>query len=121
MTESQAMTAKVCKLSAEQLNLQCQCTVQYHQVLRELLSQQGDDGSIYGMIINERPNLLAKSRVFVSEHCLQKQRDIITAIETVIAMPAYQQRVLAYAPEVAHYQPKAQGVFFGYDFHLEGE
>jgi len=121
MTESQAMTAKVCKLSAEELNLQCQYTVQCHQVLRELLSQQGDDGSIYGMIINERPNLLAKSRVFVSEHCLQKQRDIITAIETVIAMPAYQQRVLAYAPEVAHYQPKAQGVFFGYDFHLEGE
>jgi len=121
MTESQAMTAKVCKLSAEELNLQCQYTVQCHQVLRELLSQQGDDGSIYGMIINERPNLLAKSRVFVSEHCLQKQRDIITAIETVIAMPAYQQRVLAYAPEVVHYQPKAQGVFFGYDFHLEGE
>ena len=121
MTESQAMTAKVCKLSTEQLNLQCQCTAQCYQVLRELLSQQGDDGSIYDMIVNERPNLLAKSRVFVSEHCLQKQRDIITAIETVIAMPAYQQRVLAYAPEVAHYQPKAQGVFFGYDFHLEGE
>jgi hypothetical protein len=121
MTGPQAMTTTACKLNAEQLNQQCQCAVQCHQTLHELLTQQGDDGSIYDMIINERPHLLAKSRVFVSAHCLQKQRDIITAIETVIAMPAYQQRVLAYAPDIAHYQPLAQGVFFGYDFHLEGE
>ena len=114
-------TVKACKLNAQQLNQQCQCAVQCHKTLRELLSQQGDDGSIYDMIINERPYLLAKTRVFVSDYCLQKQRDIITAIETVIAMPTYQQRVLAYAPEVAYYQPKAHGVFYGYDFHLEGE
>ena len=121
MKEQQPSTiVKACKLCAEQLDQPCQCAGQYHQTLRELLSQQGDDGSIYDMIVNERPNLLAKAGVFVSEKCLQKQRDIIQAIETVIAMPAYQQRVLAYAPAVGHYQPLAQGVFFGYDFHLEG-
>jgi len=121
MKEQQPSTiVKACKVCAEQLDQPCQCAGQYHQTLRELLSQQGDDGSIYDMIVNERPNLLAKAGVFVSEKCLQKQRDIIQAIETVIAMPAYQQRVLAYAPAVGHYQPLALGVFFGYDFHLEG-
>jgi len=90
------------------------------QALRETLIQQGDDGNLYDMIVNERPNMLAKVGVSVSEKCLQKQHDIIAAIETVIAMPAYQQRVLSYAPLVAHYQPLALGVFFGYDFHLEG-
>ena len=122
MKEQQPSTiVKACKLCAEQLDQLCQCAGQYHQTLRELLSQQGDDGSIYDMIVNERPNLLAKTGVFVSEKCLQKQHDIIQAIEAVIAMPAYQQRVLAYAPAVGHYQPLAQGVFFGYDFHLEAE
>jgi len=121
MKEQQPSTiVKACKVCAEQLDQPCQCAGQYHQTLRELLSQQGDDGSIYDMIVNERPNLLAKAGVFVSKKCLQKQRDIIQAIETVIAMPAYQQRVLAYAPAVGHYQPLALGVFFGYDFHLEG-
>jgi len=114
-------TAKAGKHNAQLLNQQCQCTALNQQALRELLIQQGDDGCLYDMIVNERPYLLAKFRVFVSEKCLQKQRDIIEAIETVIAMPAYQEYVLAYAPEVAHYQPLAQGVFFGYDFHLEGE
>ncbi|MGR9045588.1 MAG: hypothetical protein ACU83N_09845 [Gammaproteobacteria bacterium] len=33
-------------------------------------------------------------------------------------MPAYQERVLAYAPQSALYIPKAHGVFLGYDFHL---
>ena len=122
MKEQQASTTtKACKLSVEQLNQQCQCIAQNQRALRECLSKQGDEGGLYDMIVNERPNLLAKTRVFISEKCLQKQRDIIAAIESVIAMPAYQQRVLAYAPEVANYQPKAQGVFFGYDFHLEGE
>ena len=106
--------------SIEALNQLNQYTVLNQQALRETLIQQGDDGILYGMIVNERPNMLAKVGVYVSEKCLQKQRDIITAIETVIAMPAYQQRVLSYAPELAHYQPLALGVFFGYDFHLEG-
>lgn len=113
--------ANIAKLSAEQLNQLCQCTALNELSLRQILSQQDDDKAIYHMIVNERPNLLAKARVFISEKCLQKQHDIIAAIESVIAMPTYQERVLAYAPEVAKYQPNAQGVFFGYDFHLEGE
>jgi len=122
MKEQQALTiTKACTISAEQLNQQCQCTALNQPALRELLCQQGVDGSIYNMITNERPNLLAKERVFVSEKCIKKQRDIITAIESVVRMPAYQQHVLANSPEVANYQPLSQGVFFGYDFHLEGE
>ena len=70
------------------------------------------------MIVEERPNLFAESAVFVAEPCLLKQRDIIAALERVIAMPAYQERVLAYAPSSAHFIPKAHGVFLGYDFHL---
>ena len=121
MKEQQSpLFVKACKLSTEPLNQECHCAAQFHETLRDLLSQQGADGSIYDMIIKDRPNLLAKTRVFVSEKCIQKQLAIIEAIESVIAMPAYQQHVLSYAPDIAKYKPLAQGVFFGYDFHLEG-
>lgn len=64
-------------------------------------------------------NIFANSSVFVSEHVLAQQSEIITAIESVIALSAYQNHVLNYAPETAHFVPKAKGVFFGYDFHID--
>ena len=108
--KEQQSSIKDSNFSAEQLNQQCQCVAQSHQALGELLCQQGDDGSIYDMIVNERSNLIAKARVFISAHCLQKQRDIIMAIETVIAMPTYQQYVLDYAPEVVKWTPLSRQI-----------
>lgn len=82
------------------------------------LSQQQDDNNLYQMIIEDRPNLFAESAVFVTDTCIKKQQEIIIAVESVIALPAYQQRVLVYAPDAAKFIPKAHSVFFGYDFHL---
>lgn len=87
------------------------------ETLHRALHQQLDD-DVYRMLIEERPNLFAKALVVVAKPEIDKQLAIIAAIESVIALPAYQQRVLAYAPAAAHFIPKAQGVFFGYDFHL---
>ncbi len=64
-------------------------------------------------------NIFANSTVFVSENTLQQQRDIIIAIESVIANSDYQNQVLASAPKTADFLPKAKGVFLGYDFHID--
>lgn len=86
--------------------------------LRQALQQQLDDDLLYRMLVAERPHLFAEAAVFVADTAIRKQLAIISAIESVIALPAYQQRVLAYAPDTAQFIPKAHGVFFGYDFHL---
>ncbi len=88
------------------------------EAMREALRQQLNDDLLYRMLIEERPHQFAEALVVVAESAIRSQRDIISAIESVIAMPAYQQRVLAYAPGTARFIPKAHGVFFGYDFHL---
>jgi len=88
------------------------------EAMHKALSQQLDDDSLYRMLIEERPHLFAESVVFIDETSMRRQRDIIAAIESVIALPAYQQRVLAYAPGAAQFVPKAHGVFLSYDFHL---
>jgi hypothetical protein len=100
--------------AAEQLNRQCHCV----SLNREALRIELDNSDLYRMIVEERPHLFAKSVVFVSNTDIQRQRDIIAAVERVIVLPGYQERVLAYAPDVAKFIPKAHSVFFGYDFHL---
>ena len=107
--------ADPCIQMAGQLNNDCQCVVLDKNALRNALS--GVDG-VYAMIVEERPHLLAESAVFVSRHDVDQQRALIAAVEKVVAMPSYQARVLASAPDIAGFIPKAHSVFFGYDFHL---
>lgn len=104
-----------------QTNAECRCVSLNRDAMRKALRQQLGDDLLYRMLIEERPHQFAESLVFVDESTVCRQRDIIAAIESVIAMPAYQQRVLAYAPEAAHFIPEAHGVFFGYDFHLSSK
>jgi len=106
---------------AEQLNRDCHCVALNRPQLLRQLSQQPNGDALYRMITEERPHLISDVAVFLAESNLQKQREIIDALERVIALPAYQERVLAYAPASAQFQPKAQGVFLGYDFHLGGD
>lgn len=102
----------------EQCNTECRCVSLDRETMHKALQQQLDDNLMYRMLTEERPHLFAESVVFVDETHIRRQCEIIAAIERVIATPAYQQRVLAYAPDTAKFTPKAHGVFFGYDFHL---
>lgn len=103
---------------AEELNRMCHCVSLDRRQLRKNLAEQTNGDLLYRMISEERPHLIADAEVFVAESSLQKQREIIAALERAIALPGYHRRVLAYAPASAQFQPKAQGVFLGYDFHL---
>ncbi len=66
-------------------------------------------------------NICANSPAFVPKSVLEQQREIITAIESVIALPCYQNHISTYAPFTARFVPKAHGVFLGYDFHVDGD
>jgi len=101
-----------------QLNNYCDCIAIDKDNLRATLFQQQGDDRLYQMLIEERPHLFADVAVFVNEVIIQQQRHLIAVIESVIALPAYQHTVLAYAPPSAAFIPKARGVFLGYDFHL---
>jgi hypothetical protein len=109
-----------CKQIAEQLNRHCQCVTLDRGALRAAL-QRGEAGAdLYDMITEGRPHLFSDSVVFLGESCLHRMAEVIAAIERVVALPAFSERVLAWAPEAARFVPKAAGVFLGYDFH-QGE
>ena len=69
-------------------------------------------------LLNSRPHLFSGARVFVDQADLDFMAQLIVAIESVLALPAAQPRLLAHAPAIAAHIPAAAGVFFGYDFHL---
>jgi len=110
-----------CEQTANRLNAQSHSLPLNQESDLSELWRLNDDINLFQTIFVDRPNLFSGSVVFVTDESIQKQRDIITALETVIALPAYQQCVLAYAPASAKFIPQAHSVFFGYDFHLTPE
>jgi hypothetical protein len=65
-------------------------------------------------------SLFSLAELHISPAVLQAMAELIIAIESVVALPAYQQRVLLAAPPDRPQKPlAARSVFFGYDFHLD--
>lgn len=65
-----------------------------------------------------QPQLFSAADLTLPAATREAMAGIITAIENVIALPAYQAHALAQAPAIARCPVAARGVFMGYDFHL---
>ena len=108
-----------CNRIAEQLNRECQCVTLDREALRQALQRGPAGADLYAMIAEGRPHLFAESAVFLGEQSIRRMAEVIAAVERVVALPAWSERVLAWAPASARHEPKAAGVFLGYDFHYE--
>lgn len=110
------MTTHACIALADRLNAGCHC----ESLDRVLLNRELERVSqgFNELVMVQRPHLFSSSMTFVGDEHIRQMAALIDAIEQVVAMPAYQAHVLAHAPDIAHHQPTARGVFMGYDFHV---
>ncbi|HZV54301.1 MAG TPA: hypothetical protein VFF82_05110 [Rhodocyclaceae bacterium] len=69
-------------------------------------------------LLAERPHLFSPATVEVSRRDTLRMAELIAAVERVVVLPDYQERVLGWAPGIALHAAPNRGVFFGYDFHL---
>ena len=99
------------------LSQQCDCNSLDDAVMQRELRAHAPDGSLDDLR-SSHPDLFSAVPVFVEASELARMQATITAIERVVALPAYVQQAVAGAPELAHFNPGNPGVFFGYDFHL---
>ena len=104
----------------ETLNTECLClSLDRAELQRALEADPAAHG--LGRLIEERcPHLFAALPVFVSRAHIDAMAEVVRAVESVVALPAYRES-LAWMPEVARFDPGARGVFMGYDFHLGAE
>lgn len=103
------------------LNDGCFCITLDQDKLWSTLESGNADDALLRMIREERPHLFSSQTVFLASEHAHRINKLITAVETVVHLPAYRQHVLASAPETARHTPQGQrGVLFGYDFHVQG-
>ncbi len=102
------------------LNSECFClSLDQAALTRALDSELGQPG-LSAMVSERCPYLFAALPVFVATPQLQRMARVVQAVETVVALPAYREQVLADAPAIARLGTSGpRGVFFGYDFHLD--
>lgn len=67
---------------------------------------------------DEMSKLFSAAPVFVGQRDVEAMVAVVRAIERAAALPAYRERVLARAPDIARHDPGPIGAFMGYDFHL---
>jgi hypothetical protein len=105
--------------AAALLNKGCFCVNLDRAALRRALESELGSPGLSELVEERCPYVFAAHPVFVTAEHTRKMAELITAVESVVAMPAYRAEVLANAPEIARHDPHgAKGVFFGYDFHV---
>ena len=103
-----------CKSAAEVLNRDCACISLDHAALEKSLGEE----AFYRDLRETRPHLFSDSVVFVGRRHLAQMAELVAALETIVALPAWQEKVLGWAPASARRPSAARGVFLGYDFHV---
>jgi len=104
--------------SIEHLNTDCTCITLDVDKLCRAAEEAVGDAEFCREMAKTHPHLLSAQPLFLSERHARSMQAVITAIEAVVAHPAYRSAVLANAPEIARFKPGPLGVFMGYDFHL---
>src|SRR5688572_23130025 len=98
--------------AAEALNRTCDCKLTDEAALRARFDTN---------ILETHPHLFSSAPVFISQEHANAMRATVAAIETVVALPAYEAAVLAQAPPIAAAGPRTSGLFPGFDFHITAE
>jgi hypothetical protein len=105
-------------VTAEQLNSSCFCITLDRERLYAALERQAGDPAFAARYLRPREHLFSNVPVFHAAHELEKMTDIVGMIEAATRLPSYREAALAWAPDIARFDPGPRGVLMGYDFHL---
>ena len=101
------------------LNRDCFCITLDQEALSLALDLEVGQPQLSKIIRERCPYVFAAQPVFVPARQVQTMAQVVRAVESVVALPAYRKQVLAAAPAIARFEPEGpRGAFFGYDFHL---
>ncbi len=105
----------------ESLNRDCFCITLDAEELKRQFETDVETGGLSPLIAEQCPHLFATTPVFIARHHLQSMAELVRAVEEVIALPAFRERVLARARDVARFDAGGvKGAFLSFDFHLAG-
>ena len=99
-------------------NRECFCFTVDPRTLHEQLDARLDAHGLPQDFAKSHPHLFSALPVYVSRRHIEQVAKVVLAIEQVTALPGYQAMVMAWAPEIAAFDPGSPGGLLGLDFHL---
>ena len=81
--------------SIERLNSECFCLSLDTQALKQALESEIGQAGLFELIEQRCPYLFATRPVFVSQSNMTRMAQVVSAIESVVALPAYRSEILA--------------------------
>ena len=100
------------------LNRTCHCLSLDEKALRRGLEADLRTRGLSSAMVETHPHLFASVPMFVSREQVEGMTRVIGAVEAVVATPLFRRTALAWAPDIAHFDPGPAGGLLGYDFHL---
>jgi len=104
--------------SIDALNRTCYCLSLDEEALRRGLEADLGTRGLSHAMVETHPHLFASVPMFVSREHVERMARVIGAVEAVLATPRFRRAALAWAPDIARYDPGSPGGLLGYDFHL---
>ena len=105
-------------LMSQPLNNTCFCITLNDELLRKSMTTALGSAELAELAGERCPHLFSARPVFTSSAQTARMAAVVRAVESVVALPAYRERILAAAPAIARHDPGGpKGVFLGYDFH----
>ena len=104
--------------SIESLNRSCYCLSLDEAALRRGLDADLGARGLSHAMVETHPHLFASVPMFVSREHVEAMARVIGAVEAVVATPHFRRAALAWAPDIARYDPGSLGGLLGFDFHL---
>lgn len=100
------------------LNKDCHCiSIDTDAISRQFMEASVQNGLDAGLLASHK-TLFASVPVYLAQEHVHRMQEVVWAIESVAALPAYRELAYQQSPAIAAHATKAAGVFFGYDFHL---
>lgn len=116
--QEQTRTAAPGEAASDRLNQGCFCITLDRGALCRAFEQETGDAAFCATLLEMHPHLFSNVAVFITSRMFEQLLGVVRAIETVSGLPAYSDAVLAWAPDIARYDPGPVGAFMGYDFHI---
>lgn len=105
-------------INADRFNSECFCISLDEQALRCSMAAEIGDPALFEWVQGRLPSLFAARPVVLSQGQAQGMAQLISALESVVALPAYREDVLSRSSLMARHPTRAKSVFMGYDFHV---
>lgn len=108
-------------ITADNFNRECFCISLDAPALAHSMAADINDPALFELVKDRLPSLFAASPVVLSRAQVQGMAQLVSALESVVALPTYREAVLSRSDPIARHSTHAHSVFMGYDFHVHAQ